>query len=423
MTVADTSRYDELSLSAEAFWAQPPRERDRSFEVLRRERPVSRQAPTDGGLRLVPPGPADPGYWAVVAYEDVVSVSRDTATFCNGRGITLEAVPPELVEPAASLLAMDPPRHTQFRRLISSAFTPRHVAQIEDQIRQQARRIVDDLLERGDCDLVETVAERLPSRTLSEMMGVAPSERERIAAAANAIVSWNDPDATGDRHPLDVFVGALVDLTGAAHELAAWRRQTPGDDLMTSIVQAEIDGRRLTDEEIASFFVLLSIAGNDTTRHTISHGLRALSEHPDQKDYLLADFPGRVRDAVEEIIRWASPVINFRRTATRNTVVGGQPIAEGDWVVLFFASANRDERAFPGPWNFDLSRHPNPHLGFGGGGPHFCLGASLARAQLRSLLHEILQRVPGLEVGEPDYLVSNFINGIKRLPCQLNGRT
>jgi cytochrome P450 len=411
-----------LSLSAEAFWAQPPRERDEAFGILRRERPVSRQAPTDGGLRLVPPGPDDPGYWAVVGYDDIVSVSRDTATFCSGRGITLEPVPAELVEPAASMLAMDPPRHTQFRRLVSAAFTPRHVAQVEDQIRRQASRIVDDLLEHGDGDLVELVSERLPSWTLSDMMGVGPSDRERIAAAANAIVSWNDPDATGDRHPLDVFVGALVDLTGAAHELATWRRKTPGDDLMTSLVEAEIDGRRLSDDEIASFFVLLSIAGNDTTRHTISHGLHALSKFPDEKNFLLDDFRARVRDAVEEIIRWASPVINFRRTATCETIVGGQPIAEGDWVVLFFASANRDEAAFPEPWRFDVSRHPNLHLGFGGGGPHFCLGAALARAQLRSLLDEILHRAPGLDVGEPDYLVSNFINGIKRLPCHLPRR-
>lgn len=417
-----TSNHDEISLSTEAFWAQTPRARDAAFEVLRRERPVSRQAPTDGGLRLVPPGPADPGYWAVVGYDDIVTVSRDTATYCSGKGITLEPVPAELVEPAASMLAMDPPRHTQFRRLVSAAFTPRHVAQIEDQIRRQARRIVDDLVERGDCDFVEAVSERMPSWTLSEMMGVPPSEQARIAAAANAIVSWNDPDATGDRHPLDVFVAALVDLTSAAHELAGSRRRTPGDDLMTSLVQAEIDGRRLSDEEIASFFVLLSIAGNDTTRHTISHALRALSEFPDQKAYLKGDWPGRARDAVEEIIRWASPVINFRRTATRDSVLGGQPIAEGDWVVLFFASANRDPSVFPDPWRLDLSRHPNAHLGFGGGGPHFCLGASLARAQLRSLLEEILHRVPDLEVGEPDYLVSNFINGIKRLPGHLPRR-
>jgi len=201
-------------------------------------------------------------------------------------------------------------------------------------------------------------------------------------------------------------------------ELATLRRRRPTDDPMSAIVHAEVDGQRLTDDEIGAFFVLLSVAGNDTTRNTISHGMLALSEHPDQWRWLMGDFDRRIRTAIEEVVRWATPVLNFRRTASRDVVLGGQPISAGDWVVLFYTSANRDEAAFTDPGRFDLSRDPNHHLGFGGGGPHFCLGAFLARTQLRAIFDQLLHRVPDLVAGDPEYLISNFIHGIKRLPCQ-----
>jgi cytochrome P450 len=419
VTTARTSDLAPISLSTPAFWAQSPAERDAAFAVLRREAPVSWQPPTEGGLRMVDPGPEDRGYWAVVRYHDVVAVSRDVETFVSGAGITLEPIPAELVEITASIIGMDGDRHHQFRRLISSAFTPRQVARIEQQIRRQARSIVDGLVDHGPGDFVELVSRRLPMWTISEMVGVPDADRERVNHAADSIVAWNDPEHCGDQHPLDLFVTSMIELRTAAIELADRRRREPADDLMSGLVHAEIDGQRLTDDEIAAFFVLLSVAGNDTTRNTISHGMLALSRHPEQRRWLMEDFDGRSRTAVEEMVRWATPVFNFRRTATRDVILGGQPVRAGDWVVLFYTSANRDEAAFTDPQRFDLSRDPNHHLGFGGGGPHFCLGAFLARTQLRAIFDQLLHRVPDLEIGEPEYLISNFIHGIKRLPCHL----
>jgi cytochrome P450 len=406
-----------VSLSHPDFWARPPAEREAAFAALRRETPVSWQPPTEGGLRLLPPGPDDGGYWAIVRHDDVVAVSRDPETFSSASGITLEPIPVELVEVTASIIAMDAPRHTRFRQLISTAFTPRRVAHIEGRIAHQAEVIVDGLLERGPCDFVDAVSERLPMWTIAEMVGVPGHDRDRVTAAANAIVAWNDPEFHDNRHPLDAFIGSMIELRTAAMELAEFRRRHPADDLMSGLVQAEVDGQRLTDDEIGAFFVLLSVAGNDTTRNTISHAMLGLSRFPGQRAWLRADFAGRNRTAVEEFVRWATPVINFRRTARRDLLLRGQEIHEGDWVVLFYASANRDENVFADAGRLDLGRHPNPHVGFGGGGPHFCLGAFLARTQLRAIFDQLLHRVPGLEVGDPEYLVSNFISGIKRLPC------
>jgi cytochrome P450 len=314
---------------------------------------------------------------------------------------------------------MDAPRHTRLRRLVSAAFTPRQVARIEEQIARQASAIVDELVEQGDCDFVAQVSTRLPMWTISEMVGVPESDRLRITAAADAMVGWNDPDVVADRHPLQVIFESIVLVSAAACELAASRRRRPTDDLMSALVGAEIEGERLTEDEIAAFFVLLSVAGNDTTRHTISHTMRALREFPDQRARLVSGFDDHIGTAVEEMVRWATPVMTFRRTATRDVVLCGQEIGEGDKVALFYSSANRDERAFEQPERFDITRDPNQHVGFGGGGAHYCLGAALARVQLRTIFAQLLHRLPELEVGEPHYLVGNFINGISRMPCSV----
>jgi cytochrome P450 len=354
----------------------------------------------------------------VVLHEDVVAVSKDPQTFCSGRGVIYGDVPAELLEATQSFLAMDAPRHGKLRRLVASAFTPRRVALIDEQIRAQARAIVDDLVQLGDCDVVEHVSRRLPMWTIAEMMGVAPAEHDAFAHLANRMVGAGDPDVVGDGNPLEVIVECIVGLTGIALRLASERRAEPADDLMTALVQAEVDGDRLSDPEIGAFFVLLAVAGNDTTRNTISHGLKALCDQPDQRRLLLEDFEGRVDGAVEEMVRWGTPVMTFRRTATRDVELRGAPIAEGDKVVLFYSSANRDERVFEAPERFDILRHPNPHVGFGGGGPHFCLGYALARTQLRSIFDELLHRLPDLEVGQPEYLAGSFIHGVKSMPCR-----
>lgn len=401
-----------VDLSATAFWALPAAERELGFAALRREAPVSWQRAPEDVLGL--PAPDDAGYWAVTRYEDIRRISRDPATFCSGQGVMFGDAPPEFLEMSMSFLATDAPRHTLLRGLVSSAFTPRQVRRIEEGIRADARTVVDEFLPTGGGDFVELVSKRLPLMTIAQMIGVPDADRDAYVENADALVSVADPEWLGDREPLAVLGTALWELTQAAIEIAEHRSRHPADDLMTALVQASVDGQGLTHAEIGAFFVLLAVAGNDTTRHTTTHAMHALDRHPAQRAGL--DEAG-LEVAVEEFIRWATPVMTFRRTATVDTELHGQPIAAGEKVVLFYTSGNRDETAFAEPTRFDVTRDPNRHLGFGGGGPHYCLGASLARTQLRALFGELGTRVPGLAVGEPEPLVGAFIHGVKRLPC------
>jgi cytochrome P450 len=418
--VSQTPQTPDVDLGSLDFWGQPAEERDRYFELLRRESPISRHEPPEDILGL--PEQERPGYWAIVRYEDVRRISRDPQTYCSGQGTQFADAPPEFLEASLSFLAMDAPRHTKLRGLVSSAFTPRQVARIEQGIVENARQIVEELAPSGGGDFVELVAKRLPLVTISDMIGVPPSDRERVVAAADLLVTTSDPEAFGDRPPIEVLGEALWTLTEFATELAAHREGNPGDDLMTALVQAEVDGERLTHAEIAAFFVLLSVAGNDTTRHTTSHALRALTVNPDQRALLLEDREGRLPAAVEEFVRWASPVMTFRRTTTQEVELYGERLPAGERVVLFYQSANRDEQAFEDPWRFDVTRDPNRHLGFGGGGPHYCLGASLARTQLRSIFGELLRVVPDIQAEEPELLRSAFIHGVKRMECTFSPR-
>jgi cytochrome P450 len=421
--VPTTRTFDPLDISSHAFWAQAPAARDEVFARLRAERPVSWHRPAESDLV---PDCAGPGFWALTRHADIVAASRNSEVFASGQefgGVMLEDVPAEVLEAAHSILAMDAPRHVKQRKLISSVFTPRRVARIEEQIRNQARLIVDAVAPLGEIDFVEQVAARLPMWTISEMIGIPEADRDRIAAAAGAMVSWNDPDFIGDGEPIGVLFNALMTLHSEASELVAQRRAEPADDLMTALAQAELDGERLTDAEIAAFFVLLCVAGNDTTRQTASHTIKALRDFPEQRDALLVDYDGRIDTAVEEFVRWASPVMTFRRTARIDIEIGGQPIAAGEKIVMFYRSGNQDESAFDTPRRFDIARKPNNHVGFGGGGPHFCLGSHLARMQLKALFRELLYRLPDLRVGEPEYLAGNFINGIKRLPVSFTPPT
>ena len=415
MAVSKGAQTLQGDLGSLDFWGKPAEERDRYFGWLRREAPLSRHQPPEDILGL--PDQGRMSYWAIVRYEDVRRISREPQTFCSGQGTQFADAPPEFLEASMSFLAMDAPRHTKLRGLVSAAFTPRQVARIEEGIRVNARRIVDEAAPSGGGDFVELVAKRLPLITISDMIGVPEPDRERVVAAADLLVTASDPDAFGDRPPIEVLGEALWTLTSFATELAAHRERNPGDDLMTALVQAEVDGDRLTHPEIAAFFVLLSVAGNDTTRHTTSHAMRALTVHPDQRALLLEDLDARMPTAVEEFVRWASPVLSFRRTTTREVELHGERLPEGEKVVLFYHSANRDARAFEDPWRFDVARDPNRHVGFGGGGPHYCLGASLARTQLRSIFGELLRVMPDIRAEQPELLRSAFIHGVKRMDC------
>ncbi|MDF2975864.1 MAG: cytochrome [Actinomycetospora sp.] len=412
---------DPVDLSTLAFWGRPMDERDASFAELRRERPISWHRPPEGMLM---PSEDDPGFWAVVRHADIGHVSKNPKLFCSGQGVQFQDAPPELLEATQSFLAMDAPRHTQLRKIVSAAFTPKQVRRVEDRIAERARSIVDDLVEHGDGDFVELVAKRLPMGTIYDLMGAPEEYQESLAEAADLLVATNDPDVLenlGVSDPLQVAGQALTALLGPALELAEARRRRPQDDLMSNLVQAEVDGQILTDDEIGAFFVLLSVAGNDTTRNTIAHSMRRLTEHPEQRAWLAEDVEGRMPGAVEEFVRHASPVLTFRRTAVQDTELRGQRIAAGDKVVMFYESGNRDDEVFTDPLRFDLSRDPNPHVGFGGGGPHFCMGNMLARTQLRQIFSQLLTRVPDLAVGEGEMLRSNFVHAVKTMPCSIGG--
>jgi cytochrome P450 len=407
--------YDAIDLSSRAFWATTAAERERSFAVLRAERPVSWHPPVEDALMQ---DPDDPGYWAVTRRADIVSVSRNNEVFLSGKGVIFENVPVELLEASQSFLAMDPPRHTKLRKLVSAAFTPRQVRRIEDSIKSNAKTIVEELRAAGSgADFVDRCAKELPIRTLSDMVGIPESEREHMAHATDAMVSWADPAYLDGRNPLEVLVENQMYVHQVAGALAAERREHPGEDLFSGLVNAEVDGDRLSDADVAAFFVLLAVAANDTTRQTTSHAMKALTDFPDQRAWLLEDFDNRIGTAVEEFVRWATPVMTFRRTAAMDVDLGGQTIRAGEKVVMFYPSGNWDSEAFDHPERFDLGRNPNPHVGFGGGGVHFCLGAHVARAQLRAIFGELLRQLPEIQAGDPTYVAGNFIHAVRSMPC------
>ena len=408
--------FDPVSISPLTFWQLTAEEREPYFKILRDERPVSWHPPIEGALM---PAPID-GVWAVTRHEEISYISKNPELFCSGRGVMIEAVPQELLDAAQSFLAMDAGKHSSLRRLISSVFTPRQVANIKDQINAQAIDVVDELVKTKDGDFVEQVSKRLPMWTIYEMIGLPAEKRDEAAHHADGMVSWADADVAAGREPLAVLNDSLVGLLTLGLDLAARRRAHPEPDVMSLLAAAEVEGRRLTDDELGAFFVLLSVAGNDTTRNTMTLTTMALQEHPDQRALLEKDFDRHIKCAIEEFVRWATPVMTFRRTATRDTVLCDTEIKEGDWVMMMYSSGNRDERVFSNPDTFDIRRGPNPHVAFGGGGPHFCMGAFLAKMQLEAFFRELIFRAPRLRVGEPDYLSGNFVRAVKSLPYTLD---
>jgi cytochrome P450 len=409
--------HDEIETSSEAFWSQTMRKRDEAFAVLRAERPISWQPKAYGSLM---DDPTDPGYWAVTRHEHVVEVSKNDAVFSSDPdlgGVMFENVPADLLRDTQSILTMDEPEHGRTRALAASAFSPRQIRLIGAQIEAQATAIVDDLLAHGPGDFVELVSARLPLWTISEMLGVPAAERDRMVKAVDDMVGYNDPEYIGeDGDPFSCLLGGIATLHDIAQSLVDARRVEPTEDVMSALVHAEIDGVRLTDDELRSYFVLLAIAGNDTTRNTTSHGLKALCDNPEHLALLKGDFDRRIGPAIEEFMRWATPVMTFRRTAKEDIVLGGQEIKAGDKVVTFFSSANRDELVFDDPWRFDITRSPNPHVALGGGGIHYCMGQHVARMQMRSLFKELLTRVPDFQLGEPELVAGHFTHAIKRMP-------
>ena len=416
--------YDEVDISSRGFWSTSSDVREKTFAVLRERGTVTWHPPFQEQLIE---DPEDYGFWAVTRYDDLVEVTKRHQDFLSGPGILMENLPAEFVEAGQSIIGMDPPRHTMLRRLVASAFTPKQMRRINDRIEANARKVVDGLVAKldagGEVDFVAECAELLPMHNINDIMGVPDGERQIAAHEMKVGTSWNDPELVGETKD-EVFM-ALLQAMGYMHDLAermtTQRRAEPSDDLVSSLANAEVDGEQLTDHEIGAFFVLLTIAGNDTTRQSTSHGLKALTDFPEQRAWLLEDLEGRLPDAVEEMVRWATPIMTFRRTASRDCELAGQQITEGDKVVMFYSSANRDETRIERPHEFDVSRHPNPHITFGGGGIHHCLGNQLARFQLKALFKELLTRVPDLQAGEPELTPGNFFNVVKSMPCRRAG--
>jgi len=407
----------DFDLSDRHFWAKPMAERRQAFDVLReRETPAFFE---EMEIALVPKGP---GYYALVKLADILETSRNPEVFCSGDGgaTNIPDMPPEFTEYFGSMINMDDPRHARLRRIVSRAFTPKMIKQFEADVDTAAAKIIDDLLAKGPgCDFVTEVAARLPLKIICDMMGIPERDYALVFDRSNQILGGFDPEFAGpDLNKIaERLLAAGMELQQLVHELATERARRPTNDLTSSLVNANIDGERLTMQELGSFFILLVVAGNETTRNAISYGMRLLTTNPDQRARWLRDIDGQAGTAVEEIVRLASPVNYMRRKVTRDHEMNGHLYRQGEKVVLYYWAANRDPEVFADPNRFDITRQPNPHLGFGGPGPHFCLGAHLARREITVMFRELLTRVPQLEVGKPDRLRSSFINGIKHMEC------
>ncbi|HMK63166.1 MAG TPA: cytochrome P450 [Acidimicrobiales bacterium] len=359
--------------------------------------------------------PDGPGFWAVTKYEDCVTVNRDYEHFSSSRKATfIWDLDDEQVENLRLLmLNMDPPLHTRYRRMVNKGFTPRMVNALEEKIHRTADGIIDAVIEKGECDFVTQVSAELPLIVIADLLGVPQEDRHNMFDWSNRMIGQEDPEY---QITPEIAQQSALDLYAYAAELYAKKRIGPHEDLMSALTAVEIDGEKLSDLELEMFFLLLTVAGNETTRNLMSGAMHAFFLNPEQWRKLVADrslLPG----AIEEMLRYVSPVMNFRRQTTTEFELAGQHIDADQKVVFFHSSANRDEDVFDDPDRFDITRHPNPHMAFGGGGPHFCLGHNLARMEIKVMFEHLIDRVPDIhQDGEAQRLQSAFINGVKHLP-------
>jgi cytochrome P450 len=407
-------KLEDIDLSDIEFWAKPWSERNAAFATLRRENPIA-YFPEP----ILEPFPEGPGYFAITKMHDLLEISRHPEVFCSGQGaVSILDMPADMNEFYGSLISMDDPRHARLRKIVSGTFTPRMLNNVLEDVEKTAKKVVDRIVEKGEIDFVKDVSMPFPLLVILDMMGIPHSEFDTVLAQSNIILSGGDPDFIPEgTDPITAFLGAGATLAGLLNDLAVLRRAKPTDDLLSALVNTEVDGEQLSGDELASFFILLSVAGHETTRTALSHGVTHLSQNPDQRARFLADIDGVMPTTVEEIVRYASPVVWMRRTLTQDYVLSGHEFHEGDKVIMYYGSANRDEAIFADPDTFNVLRDPNPHVGFGGPGPHFCLGAHLARREITLMFRELYTRLPDLELaGPPVQLRSSFINGVKSLP-------
>jgi cytochrome P450 len=415
VSVAEGLRLEDVSLENDGFAERVPHE---TFALLRHEAPVWWYD-----------WPHGQGFWCVTRHADVVAVSRDTKTFTSEMGANLEDLDEEQRAARQSMLETDPPRHTRLRGLVGPPFTPRAVKAYEVALRELTAAVLDRALPLGEFDFIEEIAKQLPIRVLARLLGAPDADTEPLIAWGDRMIGNTDPELADVLHDspeseryrmLPFRSPAALELFEYGHRLAAERRSDPQDDLISKLVHAEIEGERLTEREFDTMFLILVVAGNETTGQAIAHGMLALVEHPEEWRRLRED-PDLVWTAgADEILRWSSPVLHFRRTATRDVELGGQTIREGDKLVIWYVSANFDEQVFEEPLRLDVGRRPNPHVTFGGGGPHFCLGAHLARLEVQVMFEMLLPRLAELELtAPPERMRTNFTNALKRMPVRV----
>ena len=410
--------FDAQEMIDPGFWVQPLAERMRRFAGIRELGPLVPVTAFD------PLTSEDITFRAVTRYAEVNEISRRPADFCSGRGSTaITDLPTDAMEFFGSFIVMDDPRHARQRGIVARSFTPRQLQGVLDSVERICTEVIDDFCEKGEADLVEVLSQPFPLLIICDMMGIPRSEFATVLRATNVILGSGDPDMVGVSEPdqiLGALLGAGMELANLMNELAEDRRKNPRDDLTTALVHNDLGEDILAPHELAPFFILLAVAGNDTTRTAISHGMNLLSQNPAQRAIWQSDLEGMTRTAVEEIVRVASPVTFMRRTVTRDLELSGEKLVEGDRLIMFYGAANRDPRAFEDPETFDVRRDPNPHVGFGGPGPHFCLGAHLARREVAVAFRQLLTRLPDIEVSGPavplEALGIPLVGGIKHLP-------
>jgi cytochrome P450 len=411
----DAPRFD---IAQPEFWRRPLQERMDDFATMRAKSPfwTSTIEDTTGLMG------GDLEFHAVTTYDEVVEISRKPKVFCSGQGaVAIPDMPIEALEFFGSFINMDDPRHARQRGIVSRAFTPRRLESVLDSVQSICTEVIDGFCEQGEVDLVEVMSSPFPLLVICDMMGIPRSEFKTVLDATNVILGGGDPEFVGDDILTALFTAGAT-LTGLLNEVADDRRKNPQDDLTTALINAELGEDVMTPEELGPFFILLAVAGNDTTRTAISYGMQFLTEHPEQRRIWQDDIEGVTATAVEEIVRYASPVVFMRRTATEDVTLAGRDFSAGERFVMFYGAANRDPAHFDAPDTFDVRRDPNPHVGFGGPGPHFCLGAHLARRELAVAWRQLLTRLPDLEAaGPPEYLEAAgipLVGGIKRYPVR-----
>ncbi len=410
----------DISISDAEFWRRPLQARMDDFAALRSESAFTRSE-----IPNLMTGETDE-YFAVTRYAELVEISRRAQDFCSGKGSTnISDMPPEALEFFGSFINMDDPRHARQRGIVARSFTPRRLASVLDSVETICTEVIDDMCEQGEADLVETISAPFPLLVICDMMGIPRSEFRTVLDATNVILGGGDPEfvGEGDEQALIMkFFMAGQTLTMLMAELAEARRKEPTDDLTSALVHADEEDDMLAPEELGAFFILLAVAGNDTTRTATTLGMDLLAKNPEQRRIWQDDVEGVTPTAVEEIVRMASPVTYMRRTVTEPTTLSGQDFEAGDKIIMFYGAGNRDPKAFPDPETFDVRRDPNHHLGFGGPGPHFCLGAQLARRELAIVYRHLFERLPDIEAaGEPEHLDPMgipLVGGVKRLPVR-----